>query len=84
VFNLTRKYIPIDHKHAVHIDWYGFGFGWDELSLSSQSALNENNKGRCFTGKHRYYDIEEDVSPLTNQKERFTCGELEVYKVVYK
>jgi hypothetical protein len=46
--------------------------------------LNKYNEGWCLTGKDRHYDIEGDVSPLTNQKEGgFTCGELEVYNVVY-
>jgi hypothetical protein len=52
------------------------------LLLTSDTALNQPEEGWCFTGKDRGYDIEGDVSPLTNQKDNFTCAELEVYKVI--
>ncbi len=59
----------------------GFCFG-SVILLLTGSILNNDNEGRCKTGKDRYYDIEGDVSPLTDEKE-FTCAELEVYKVIY-
>jgi hypothetical protein len=83
VFNMTQKYIPNNHKGAIVTDPYGFGFGGGILGVTSGSTLNKHNEGWCETGKQRYYAIEGDVSPLTNQKDLFTCGELEVYKVVY-
>jgi hypothetical protein len=83
VFNMTQKYIPNNHQKAICTEPNGFMFGDYILLLISYSTLNNHNEGWCRTGKNRYYDIEGDVSPLTNEKERFTCGELEVYKVVY-
>jgi hypothetical protein len=80
---MTQKYIPNDHKNAIYTDPDGFMFGNWILLLTSDSTLNKHNEGECRTGKGRCYDIEGDVSPLTNQKDRFTCGELEVYKVLY-
>ena len=83
VFNMTQKYIPNNHHHAIYTHPNGFCFGNEILSVISLSKLNNNNEGYCYTGKKYYYDIEGDVSPLTNQKNKFTCAELEVYKVVY-
>jgi hypothetical protein len=40
----------------------------------SGNPLNKENLGECKTGKDNGYDIEGDVSPLTNQKENFTCN----------
>jgi hypothetical protein len=80
---MTQKYIPNDHQNAIYTHPDGFSFGTWILLLRSDSTLNKQNEGICCTGKDRYYDIEGDVSPLTNQKDDFTCGELEVYKVVY-
>jgi hypothetical protein len=83
VFNMTQKYIPNDHQKAIYTRSDGFCFGDGILLLTSDSTLNNHDKGWCWTGKNRHYDIEGDMSPLTNQKNGFTCGELEVYKVVY-
>jgi hypothetical protein len=83
LFNMTQKYIPNNNHYAIYTVSDGFRFGYHILSLTSDSTLNNHNEGWCKTGKGRYYDIEGDVSPLTNQKDLFTCGELEVYKVVY-
>ena len=83
VFNMTQKYIPNNHHNAIYTWSSGFGFGNGILLLTSASTLNNHNEGRCYTGKNRDYDIEGDVSPLTNQKNSFTCAELEVYKVLY-
>jgi hypothetical protein len=80
---MTQKYNPNDHEKAIRSEPNGFCFGYDILSLTSTSALNKHNEGMCFTDKQYYYDIEGNVSPLTNQEDRFTCAELEVYKVVY-
>jgi hypothetical protein len=67
VFNMTHKYIPNDTKKAIYTYSYGFWFGNAILLLTSDTTLNKNDEGRCLTGKHRGYDIEGDVSPLTNQ-----------------
>jgi hypothetical protein len=80
---MTHKYIPNNHQNAIFTHPNGFIFGNCILAVTSTSTLNKHNEGGCGTGKSRYYDIEGDVSPLTNQKERFTCSELEVYKVLY-
>ena len=83
VFNMTHKYICNNRQYAIYTWPNGFCFGNGILLLTSTSTLNNHNEGRCWTGKDKYYDIEGDLSPLTNQEYRFTCGELEVYKVVY-
>jgi hypothetical protein len=80
---MTQKYMPNDHHHAICTYSNGFMFGHEILLLTSSSTLNNHNEGRCYTGKNRFYDIEGDVSPLTNQKGGFTCAQLEVYKVLY-
>ena len=82
VFNMTQKYIPNNHQNAICTQPNGFCFGNAILLLTSDSTLNDHNKGWCVTGKNNYYNIEGIVPPLTNQG-NFTCGELEVYKVVY-
>jgi hypothetical protein len=83
VFNMTQKYIPNDHLYAIYTHPNGFMFGNGILLVISDSTLNKHNEGCCYTGKDRDYDIEGDVSPLTHQRNEFTCSELEVYKVVY-
>jgi hypothetical protein len=80
---MTQKYIPNNHQRAIYTQANGFMFGVLILGLTSDSTLNKYNGGYCCTGKGNYYDIEGDVSPLTNQKNYFTCAELEVYKVLY-
>jgi hypothetical protein len=82
VFNMTHKYIPNDSQRAIYTLPYGFCFGNWILRVTSTTTLNKHNEGRCYTGKDRGYDIEGDVSPLTNQKNNFTCAQLEVYKVI--
>jgi hypothetical protein len=37
----------------------------------------------CSTGKSRGYNIEGDMSPLTKEKNNYTCNGLEVYTVHY-
>jgi hypothetical protein len=83
VFNMTQRYNCINTKWAIFNYINGFCFGNGILAVRSDTTLNQHNKGWCYTGKDRYYDIEGDVSPLTNQKEEFTVAELEVYKVFY-
>ncbi len=83
VFNMTQRYNCINTQNAIYTRYDGFCFGSGILRLDSSTALNKQDEGRCFTGKDRYYDIEGDVSPLTNQKDNFTCAQLEVYKVLY-
>jgi hypothetical protein len=81
---MKEKYIPNDYDKAIYTysRWVAFEFGNYILAVRDD-PLNAPNNGWCFTGKHNYYDIEGDVSPLTNQKHPFTIAELEVYKVVY-
>ena len=83
VFNMTHKYIPNNSQSAICTQLNGFRFGADILKVTSATTLNKKNEGRCWTGKDRWYDIEGDVSPLTNQMNIFTCAQLEVYKVIY-
>jgi hypothetical protein len=80
---MTHKYIPNDRQKAIFTRSDGFMFGYFILGVTSDTTLNKHEEGWCDTGKDRHYDIEGDVSPLTNQKERFTCAQLEVYKVIY-
>lgn len=45
----------------------------------------ERNAGHCFVGRDKFYDIEEDEkdnSPLTGEKDYFTCENIEVYKII--
>ena len=83
VFNMTQRYNCNTTTHAIDPPPNGFKFGNGILEVRSDTTLNQHREGRCWTGKDRFYDIEGDVSPLTNQKMRFTCAQLEVYKVVY-
>jgi hypothetical protein len=83
VFNMTHKYIPNDSQNAIYTYSDGFCFGASILLLTSDTKLNQHDEGRCTTGKHHGYDIEGDVSPLTNENFSFTCAQLEVYKVIY-
>jgi hypothetical protein len=83
VFNMTHKYICNYRQNAIRNDSNGFCFGNAILCVTSDTTLNQHNEGYCNTGKGKYYyDIEGDVSPLTNQNP-FTCAQLEVYKVIY-
>jgi hypothetical protein len=83
VFNMTQRYNCNHTQRAIYTRSNGFEFGNGILAVISYTALNEHNQGCCFTGKGCYYDIEGDLSPLTNQKGNFTCAQLEVYKVLY-
>jgi hypothetical protein len=82
VFNMTHKYIPNNSQMAINTRDNGFRFGECILELTG-TILNQHEKGWCCTGKKYGYDIEGDVSPLTNQRNKFTCAQLEVYKVIY-
>ena len=79
---MKEKYIPNNYDKAIYTPSNGFEFGNAILAVSGDT-LNGANNGWCYTVKAYFYDIEGDVSPLTNQKPPFTIGELEVYKVVY-
>ena len=79
---MKEKYIPNDYDKAIQTSNTGFYFGSSILGVYAD-PLNGANNGLCYTGKDRGYNIEGDVSPLTNQKYWFTIAELEVYKVVY-
>ncbi len=83
VFNMMRKFEPNKIMPPIARAVDGFSFGNNILVLTSTTTLNEKNMGVCKTGKQRGYDIEGEVSSLTNQKDSFKCAELEVYKVVY-
>ena len=80
---MTQKYNCNDTQKAIHTQPFGFWFGDGILAIRAETALNQHNQGWCQTGKYNHYDIEGDVSPLTNQKTQFTCAQLEVFKVVY-
>ncbi len=82
VFNVDTKYTPNNYDKAIYMLDYGFRFGCDILAVCSDT-LNNNNAGYTRQGKSNYYDIDGDVSPLTGEKDRFTCAELEVYQVIY-
>ena len=73
VFNMNTKYTPNNYDKAISTLPSGFSFG-DGILAVTGDTLNTDNGGWCYTGKGRYYDISGDVSPLTNQKERFTCA----------
>jgi hypothetical protein len=79
---MKEKYTPNDYDKAIFTTIYGIYFGYYMLGVYAD-PVNAPNNGWCYTGKHNYYDIEGDVSPLTNEKTYFTIAELEVYKVVY-
>ena len=83
VFNMTQRYNCNHTQKAIYTQPYGFWFGDCILAITSYTKLNGDNEGYCYTGKDNHYNIEGDVSPLTNQKNYFTCAQLEVYKVVY-
>ena len=81
---MTQRYNCNDRQRAFRTWSNGFAFGRGILHVESATALNELDEGWSATGKDRYYDVEGDMSPLTNQKVKFTCAELEVYKVLYE
>ena len=82
VFNMSQKYTQNNSSTAMYTSSNSFCFGRWILGFSG-SPLNGKNNGYCYTGKSNFYDIEGDLSPLTNQKDYFTCAELEVYSVLY-
>ncbi len=57
--------------------WFGRG----ELGLN-YDKMNENNKGYCR--KQNYFNVPQDSqgrSVLTEEKDHFTCKELEVFSI---
>lgn len=84
VFNMNDVYTPCSHEKAVYLRDNGFEFGTSIFAVSGHQ-LNAENSGSCLVGKDKHYNIEEDSSgksPLTGEKDKFTCGELEVFKVI--
>ena len=73
VFNIHNKYTPNRNDRAIYTYSDGFCFGSGILAVTGDT-LNTDNGGWCYTGKGRGYDIEGDVSPLTNQEDDFTCA----------
>ena len=65
---MKEKYKPNNNDKAIVTRTDGFVFGNWILGVIGD-PLNAPNNGRCYTGKDRHYDIEGDVSPLTNQKD---------------
>ena len=85
IFNMTDKYTPIDFDKAIFTKKGGFCFGNLVLYLDGE-FLNGKNEGRCHVGKERFYNVEgiqNGDSPLTRQKEQFTCSYLEVYRIFF-
>ena len=79
---MKQKYIPNNYDKAIyHIYTHAFVFG-DWFLYIEGDTLNAPNSGYSRTDKNDGYDIEGNVSPLTNQL-YFTCSELEVFKIVY-
>ena len=62
---MTQKFTPINFDKAITTGNRGFSFGSDLLSLGGKT-LNEELGGRCNTGKETGYEVEGDISPLTN------------------
>ena len=84
VFNMERKFVQSGGDYSIYVRPNGFEFGCNVLQVSGE-RLNEDYRGCCDVGKVNGYDIEGDQqgkSPLTGEKEIFTCEELEVYKVI--
>ena len=63
---MTQRYNCNQSQKAIYTDKNGFIFGSNILGVKSATTLNQDEKGWCHTGKDRFYDIEGDVSPLTN------------------
>jgi hypothetical protein len=83
VFNMAQRYNPNNTQDTIVTDPNGICFGNWILAVRSDTLLNQHDRGYCLTGKQYGYDIEGDLSPLTNQKDDFTCAQFEVYKVIY-
>ena len=79
---MKQKYTPYNYDKAIRYSTKGFEFG-DYILKVEGDKLNGYNNGWSYTGKDRGYDIEGNVSRLTNKANHFTCAELEVYKIIY-
>jgi hypothetical protein len=53
VFNMTHKYIPNNSERTIFTWHNGFKFGYDILTVTSDTTLNQHNQGYCYTGKSR-------------------------------
>ncbi len=85
LFGFTEKYTPIDPDKAIFTKKGGFCFGNLVLYLEGE-FLNGKNEGRCHVGRDRFYNVEGNQngdSPLTRQKDQFTCSFLEVYRIFF-
>ena len=82
MFNLTQKYTPQNYDKAIKTFYNGFSFGNGALKIEGET-LNGDWLGACKTGKDTEYNFEGEMSPLTHEKNSFTCAQLEVYKVIY-
>lgn len=67
---MTQKYTPNANDKAIYIRSNGFQFGNAILRVYGNKLENCHS----YTGKDHYYDIEGDLSPLTNKKDSFTCA----------
>ena len=77
VFNLNDgKFTPTNYDHAIYLRNDGFEFGNNVFSVRGDK-LNADGKGMS-DGKGNYYNHENYVAG----ENRFTCVELEVFKVV--
>ena len=56
VFNMSQKYTPNNCSGAIYTGSGYFFFGKWILGFYGDS-LNDNNKGWCYTGKDKNYDI---------------------------
>ena len=72
VFNMENKYFTNNNDRALFTDKFGFSFG-DYILTVTGNMLNSHNAGSCKTGKKHFYNILGEVSPLTKQKDNFTC-----------
>ena len=85
VFNMQQKYIPNDPNKAICPIPDGFQFGNGILKLAGE-VLNVRDNGTCNVGNDKFYDLEgynDGLSPLTRQKDHFTCIKIEVFKVIF-
>jgi hypothetical protein len=83
---MENKYLPNNKNKAINHKGTGFGFGDNILSVEAgYEILRYSNAGRCNVGKNKYYDIEADEygnSPLTGEKDNFSCKNIEVFKII--
>jgi hypothetical protein len=83
---LENKYLPNNNDYAIYHYEKGFSFGYDILLVKAiNERLNYANAGRCVVDINYYYDLEavlDENSPLTGEKDNFTCEHIEVFKII--